>query len=215
MYNYCPRDRVLIIGDKVIDAPMTYPTRRNEITALYDHLSNDIITCNDPSVIFDAANVCRLGNDILYLVSKTGNIKGAEWLQSLLGSNYKVHILDNIYRGVHIDSTICPVREGLVVLNADRINDTNVPSVFKSWDKIWMASNELIPKSFINYPYASNYISLNFLSINPNLIVCDPNQVILHEKLDKYNVSCIGLDLRHSRTLGGGHHCVTLDLWRE
>ena len=35
------------------------------------------------------------------------------------------------------------------------------------------------------------------------------------EELEKRNVKTIGIELRHSRTLGGGHHCVTLDLERE
>ena len=214
MYNYCPRDRVLIIGDKIIDAPMLYPTRKKEIEALSHLFDREIISCRDHEAIFDAANICRLGNDLLYLVSESGNVKGAEWLQKILGSKYKVHVLDNIYSGVHIDSTISPVRDGLVVLNGDRINDYNLPEVFKKWDKIFIKGNDIISQDFIDYPYASKYIALNFLTINPNLVICDPNQTYLRNKLEEKNVETIGIELRHSRTLGGGHHCVTLDLER-
>lgn len=215
MYNYCPRDRLLVVGNKVIDAPMLYPTRQREIEALSHLLDVEIISCNDPEATFDAANVCRLGKDLLYLVSESGNIKGAEWLQKTLGSNYCVHILDNIYAGVHIDSTISPVAEGLVVLNGDRINDKNLPEVFKKWDKIYVTGNNIIPQEFEDYPYASKYIALNFLTVNPNLVICDPHQKYLRDELLKRNVETIGIELRHSRTLGGGHHCVTLDLERE
>jgi N-dimethylarginine dimethylaminohydrolase len=214
MYNYCPRDRVLIIGKNIIDAPMLYPTRKQEIHAIDHMLTETIITCTDHEVVFDAANICRLGKDLLYLVSDSGNRKGAEWLQKILPT-HKVHILDNIYSGVHIDSTIIPVREGLVVLNADRINQNNLPDIFKTWDKIWISGQDIIPQEFIGYPYASKYIALNFLTINPYLVVCDPKQYFLRSQLGKYNVESIGIDLRHSRTLGGGHHCVTLDLLRE
>jgi N-dimethylarginine dimethylaminohydrolase len=213
MYNYCPRDRVLIVGDTVIDAPMLYPTRKKEIDALSSFIG-DPISCNDPNIVFDAANICRLGNDLLYLVSESGNYEGARWLQDTLGGQYQVHILDNIYNGVHIDSTISPIREGLVVLNADRINNNNLPTIFESWDKIWIAGDDIIPQSFVNYPYASKYIALNFLTINSNLVICDPFQTHLRKQLEKYQVDSIGVDLRHSRTLGGGHHCVTLDLMR-
>ena len=213
MYNYCPRDRVLVVGDTVIDAPMLYPTRKKELSAI-NHLLNDrTIVCEDSSVIFDAANICRLGQDLLYLVSDSGNIAGANWLQQIL-PEHRIHILDNIYSGVHIDSTISPVREGLVVLNADRINNNNLPTVFKHWDKIWIEGTNIIPQGFVNYPYASKYIALNFLTINPNLVICDPNQTYLRAKLYKHRVETIGVELRHSRTLGGGHHCVTLDLVR-
>jgi len=215
MYNYCPRDRLLIVGNKVIDAPMLYPTRKKEIEALQHLLDSDIISCNKKNAVFDAANICRLGKDLLYLVSESGNIAGAKWLQRILGSKFKVHILDNIYSGVHIDSTISPIREGLVVLNGDRINSTNLPSVFKNWDKIYIKSGQIIAQNFINYPYASHYIALNFLTVNPNLVICDPAQTYLRHELDKKNVETIGVELRHSRTLGGGHHCVTLDLERN
>lgn len=214
LYNYCPRDRVLVVGDTAIDAPMLYSTRKKEIEAITNYIGENIITCTDPNATFDAANICRLGKDLLYLVSDSGNKAGAEWLQSVL-PNHKVHILDNIYSGVHIDSTISPVREGLVVLNADRINSNNLPDVFKSWDKIWISGDDLHAQGFTGYPYASKYISLNFLTVNPNLIICDPHQLYLRTELEKYDVESIGVELRHSRTLGGGHHCVTLDLVRD
>ncbi len=214
MYNYCPRDRVLIVGKNIIDAPMLYPTRKKELSAIEHLFDSTIITCTEKDTIFDAANICRLGKDLLYLVSDSGNRKGAEWLQKIL-SDYKIHILDNIYSGVHIDSTISPVREGLVVLNADRINNNNLPEIFKYWDKIWISGDDIIPQNFVDYPYASKYIALNFLTVNPNLIICDPKQLHLRKELSKYQVESIGVDLRHSRTLGGGHHCVTLDLLRK
>lgn len=215
LYNYCPRDRVLIIGDKIIDAPMVYPTRIKEIDALSHLFDKDVISCNDPEVFFDAANICRLGKDLLYLVSQSGNKKGAEWLQKILGQSYKVHVLDNIYSGVHIDSTISPVREGLVVLNSDRINGGNCPKIFESWDKIYVGSNEIVSQNFHKYPYASKYIALNFLAINSSTIICDPKQKFLINELEKRNIKCLGVELRQSRTLGGGHHCVTLDLQRD
>lgn len=214
MYNYCPRDRVLIVGNKVIDAPMAYPTRIPEINALQHILPHDVIKCEDPNVYFDAANVARINNDLLYLVSDSGNYNGALWLQSVLGTDYTVHILDNVYSGVHIDSTISLVRDGLVVINRDRIGPHNLPNIFKNWDIIYMSGDEITPQSFIDYPYASNYIALNFLTVNPNLVICDPHQKILRKKLDKFGVDTIGVELRHSRTLGGGHHCATLDIHR-
>ena len=214
MYNYCPRDRILILGNNIIDAPMTFPTRKPEIKAIEEYLKGPRYVCHDEEVFFDAANVCRLGKDLIYLVSDSGNVEGGLWL-SVMFPEYKVYTLENAYGGVHIDSTIVPVREGLVVLNADRINHKNLPEPFWYWDKIWISKNEIKEKSFYKYPYASNYIGLNFLSVNPNLVICDPEQTYLREQLNRFGVETIGVDLRHSRTLGGGHHCVTLDLVRQ
>ncbi len=210
MYNYCPRDRLLILGDKVIDAPMMFPTRKKEIEALTTLIDADIIGCDDPEAMFDAANICRLNKDLLYLVSESGNLAGAEWLKRKF-PEYNVHVLSD-YGGVHIDSTIVPVREGLVILNKDRIKE--VPEPLKKWDKIWVGKEDLRERKFVDYPYASNYIALNILTLRDNLVLCDPNQTYLREKLGDHNIMSLGVDLRHARTLGGGHHCVTLDLRR-
>jgi len=43
----------------------------------------------------------------------------------------------------------------------------------------------------------------------------DKYQTDLIKKLEQQHFTVIPLELRHSRTLGGGFHCVTLDLWRE
>lgn len=213
MYNYCPRDRVLIIGDKVINCPMMFPCRMPEILALQDYLG-EVITCDDETAFFDAANVCRLGKDLLYLVSDSGNIEGAGWLQRILGDDYKVHVIENVYQGVHIDSTIVPLREGLVMLNGDRLNKDTCPDVLKSWDKIWITKEDIESKDFYQYPYASDYIAMNVLSINESNVICDTNQRLIRDKIEKNHISTYGVEMTHSRTLGGGHHCVTLDLQR-
>lgn len=214
-YGYCPRDTVLIIGNRIIRAPTLLSSRRHEWETLQHTWNGHSVTVpDDPAAMFDAANICRLDRDILYLISSTGNIAGAHWLQDFLGKEYRVHILDNIYNGVHIDSTISPVREGLVVLNASRINNNNLPTVFKDWDKIWMHEDELAAQPFEHYPYASNWIGLNFLMVNERLAIVDPKQKILQFKLNASGIETIGVDLTASRTLGGAHHCCTLDLLR-
>lgn len=238
MYNYCPRDVLLVIDDLVIECPMSYRSRQDEAIC-YSNIRNqaikagarwisaprprlltkdtyvngDNLVLSEDEPIFDAANVLRVNNDLLYLISASGNKLGAEWLQNVVGSKYKVHILENVYAAAHIDSTITVLRDGLVVLNGSRINDTNCPSIFKDWDKIYV--DDVYPNSFYNYPYASKWIALNMLSVNPNTVICDYQQTNLIKLLEKKKIDVIPLQLRHSRTLGGGFHCVTLDLFRS
>lgn len=237
MYNYCPRDVLLVVGDTVIECPMVYRSRQMEAEA-YWHIRNRAIEdgarwlaaprprlltldnfvldgniiLSEREPMFDAANILRHNNDILYLVSNSGNRLGAKWLQNILGNNYRVHIIDNLYSYAHIDSTISILRDGLVVLNASRVNQDNCPRLFDGWKKIYI--NDVVPQSFYKYPYASKWIALNMLSIDPNTVIVDKNQIDLIDKLGKCGVEVIPLELRHSRTLGGGFHCVTLDLER-
>jgi len=206
--NYSPRDRLLIVDDVVIDCPMAYACRECELPS-YSFLEVDYVRGGGR---WDAANVCRLNDDLLYLVSESGDLEGARWLQDYFADTKRVHILD-CYQGTHIDSTISPVREGLVCLNASRITEDTVPEPLKSWDKIWV--HEMSHQDFYEYPYASNWIGMNFLVVNPNLVVCDPKQEWLRKELAKWGVETECVDLRHSRTLGGGHHCTTLDLIRN
>lgn len=214
-YNYCPRDRFLIHGMTVIDAAMLYPCRDMEREA-YDDLwfeSEQLITQDrEFGLIMDAANVLRLGPEkMLFLESSSGNRAAYEWLCATLPwANIE---LCNFYSGVHIDSTIMPVREGLVLLNASRVTPDNCPRVFDDWEKIWIT--DVAERDFFEFPYASKWIGMNLLSVDPKTVIVDQLQTNLITQLEKHNFEVIPLELRHSRTLGGGFHCVTLDLWRE
>jgi N-dimethylarginine dimethylaminohydrolase len=177
-----------------------------------ENIVDDSLQLTELEPVFDAANICRLGKDLLYLVSCSGNRIGAKWLQNVLGSEYKVHICD-MYNSSHIDSTITPIAEGTVVLNGSRVNPGNVPDVFKDWDQIYI--HDIAPRSFHEYPYASSWIGINMLAVNQKTVIVDEIQTDLIKLLEKKNFTVVPLPLRHSRTLGGGFHCVTLDLWRE
>lgn len=214
MYNYCPRDRFLVYGDTIVDPAMMYPCRDMELQCYHDIVDsakNYVHMPRNEGMVLDAANICRLGSTWLFLESPSGNRKAYDWLCNQFPD---VTIeLCNFYSGVHIDSTIVPIREGLVVLNASRVNENNCPQALKDWDKIWV--EDVVPQKFYNYPYASKWIGLNMLSISPNMVIVDQAQTQLIRQLEKYDVGAIHMDLRHSRTLGGGFHCVTLDLHRE
>ena len=122
-------------------------------------------------------------------------------------------IRDSFYSGVHIDSTIAPLREGLVMLNASRVNQVNCPKAFDGWEKIWV--QDVVAQDFYEYPYASKWVGMNVLSVDENTVIIDAAQTRLIKDLEHCGIDCIPLTLRHARTLGGSFHCVTLDLVRE
>jgi N-dimethylarginine dimethylaminohydrolase len=214
MYNYCPRDRLIVYGNTIIDPAMMYPCRDMEVEALEEVIfrSDTVLRMpRDEGMILDAANVLRLNDSLLFLESASGNRKAAHWVQQKL-PNVKVEIC-NFYSGVHIDSTIVPLREGLVMVNASRVNMSNLPSLFSKWEIIWI--DEVVEQGFYQYPYASKWIALNMLVVDPYTVIVDKKQDKIIKILESYNFTVIPLELRHSRTLGGGFHCVTLDLIRE
>lgn len=214
MYNYCPRDRLLVAGSTVVDCAMMYPCRDMEILALDVAVGSarDIFTMpRDQGMILDAANICRLNDTWLYLESYSGNMAAHRWLQERF-PNINIEVC-RFYQGVHIDSTIVPLREGLVMLNASRVTQDSLPKCLESWEKIWVS--DVVAQPFYQYPYASKWIAMNTLSIDPDTVIVDAAQKEIITILESKGMTVIPHTLRHSRTLGGGFHCVTLDLWRE
>jgi glycine amidinotransferase/scyllo-inosamine-4-phosphate amidinotransferase 1 len=216
MYNYCPRDRILVYGDTMIDVNMMYPCRNQEIASYYRLMSEaqQILTMpRNAGMILDAANICRLGDTWLFLESASGNRAAYEWLCEKFP---KITIeLCNFYSGVHIDSTITPLREGLVLLNASRVNESNCPQAFQNWEKIYITEDQIVAQDFYQYPYASKWIAMNMLAVDPETVIIDAAQTHLIDLLKTKGIDSIPLTLSHSRTLGGGFHCVTLDTQRR
>ena len=214
MYNYCPRDRLLVYGNTIVNPAMMYPCRDMELQCYHDIVDaaeHYHFMPRNEGMVLDAANVLRLNDKMLFLESASGNRAAYEWLKSVFPD---VEIeLCNFYAGVHIDSTIVALREGLVMLNASRVKFDNVPKVFDGWQKIWV--NDVVAQGFHEYPYASKWIAMNMLTVDPETVIVDRHQTELIKTLESYRFTVIPLELRHSRTLGGGFHCVTLDLVRS
>jgi len=214
MYNYCPRDRLLIAGDRIVDCAMMYPCRDQEIDCLESVTGQTAKILHMPrnqGLVLDAANICRLGDTWLFLESASGNRAAYEWLCAQL-PDIKIELC-NFYAGVHIDSTIVPIHEGLVMLNASRVRPDQCPRAFDDWEKIWI--DDVVEQPFYQYPYASKWIGMNVLVVDPRTVIVDAAQTRIMDLLDLCGSEVIPMTLRHSRTLGGGFHCVTLDLWRQ
>jgi N-dimethylarginine dimethylaminohydrolase len=239
-YNYCPRDVLLPIGQTVIETPMVLRSRyfepfaykellleyfesgANWISAPKPRLLDDTYNVrpesgsvlNNHEPLFDAANVLRVGRDILYLLSCSGNMLGLRWLQRVLGDGYRVHPVAGVYEGTHLDTTIALIRPGLVLLNPERIGQGQVPAVLTNWDVIW--SPEMADTGYAwAYPRASIWQGMNLIMINPGLAVVNDLQVQLIRVLEKHGVDVVPLRMRHARTLSGGFHCVSVDIRRR
>ena len=192
---------------------------------------------SEREILFEAANTLRMGRDLLYLVSSSGNNLAAQWLQSVLGDEYRVHTTSDIYRSSHIDSTAMCLRPGVVMLNSTRVNDNNCPKIFDKWDKIYFSDvaptseNELRFQKNVRDPIgrqlndlgfktnlhemSSPWVGMNFLSIDQETVVVDERQTKLINILEKNKFTVVPIRMRHIYTQGGGIHCATLDTVRD
>lgn len=234
-YNYCPRDVIFTHKDISIATPMPLRCRKDAWKPLrhyFDELqivsydyedsfynekcvnNKDILSLTETAPAFDAANIIRANDDVLYLVSNSGNVAGAELLETLLGTETRVHKLQNVYSYMHIDTTVVFLREGLMLLNPERIKDVSVlPEPFRSWDVIWCPEPEDIGH-YPNYNHASEWVNMNLFSVNPNLVALEEHQTETRKALEQHGIECAMLPVRQGRTLSGIFHCVTLDLER-
>ena len=118
-YNYCPRDTVLAHDDLILATPMALSSRRDEWRASKSHFNFDnlvvapkpehtdtynsaclgnpnVLALREYEPIFDAANILRANDDLFYLVSNTGNKKGAEYFQGVVGPSKRGHTIENV-----------------------------------------------------------------------------------------------------------------------
>jgi len=164
--------------------------------------------------IFDAANVLKFDDKLLYMKSSTANQAGADWLQNVVGTEFEVITWDKIYAHAHIDSTLISLKKDLILINGSRVDSADrLPKFLRNHRKIWV--NEMKEQKFYKFPYASKWIGMNILSINEETVMIDTIQKNLINQLKAEGFECLQVPLRQSRTLGGGHHCITCDLERE
>ena len=194
------------------------------------------VKLKEDEILFEAANTLRMGKDLLYLVSRSGNFVGAQWLQNILGSEYRVHTTDQLYRSSHIDSTALALRPGLVLLNGSRVTEATCPQFLKKWKCVYFNDIVATPERTVKFQndvrkrvhrelkkigvdsaldaMASPWIGMNFLSLDPSTVVVDKIQVPLIKLLEQNGLTVVPISFRHSYFMGG-IHCSTLDTVRE
>lgn len=264
MYNM--RDLHLVVGDSVIESPSQERHRQIEANGLHDiwydyfrqgcrwiaapkpKLRGEYMVTfhengqrhqklTEEEILFEAANIVRVGKDLLYLVSRSGNYLGAQWIQRILGSEYRVHTTEEIYRASHIDSTVMCLKPGLVLFNGSRVNSKNCPKIFETWDKIYFSDIVPTPVSTLEFHestrkrahrelaklgittdidhLASDWIGMNFLSLDQETVIVDSRQTALIKILESYKLTTIPIPFRHAHLMKGGIHCSTLDTVRD
>lgn len=207
---------------------------------LHQHLSHGLNETfhylDEDEIIFDAANIIRLGRDILFLVSSTGNRKAVKWLANALGPDYRVHET-HAYRSSHLDSTILPLREGAVLLNGARVAERTCPEVFSGWNKFYFTDVAPVPSaetdfhqsvrlpvykelmdmgvtSHLNH-ISSPWAGMNVMSIDPNTVLVHDQQREMIKMLESQKFNVVPVQMRHCYTMLGGLHCTTLDVIRR
>lgn len=239
MQFYNVRDIAFVIDNTIVESAMSVRTRYFEQYSIQhifkqkflegakwlsmpkpklsdDHYSLNVfpdIPTHEP--LLDGANILRMGDDLLVSTNLTANKMGVEWLRRHF-PNHRIHEIDLTHKVTsHIDTTFTVLKEGVVLINEERIKEDEVPDLFKDWTKVFITKDiiaDVQPK--VKKGIASKWVGMNMFSIDPNNVCVDASQERLMEVISQY-VNPIPIPMKHSRILGGGLHCCTLDLLRN
>ena len=166
--------------------------------------------------LFDAADVLRMGRDLVVQHGFTTNLKGIEWLRRHF-PDHRVHAVN--FPGdpypIHIDATFTPLRPGLILNNPKRRLPDEQRRLFSKngWEIV-----DAAPPAHNRPPplcYSSVWLSMNVLVLDPGTVCVEKSEVYQAEQLDRLGMEVVEVELRDAYAFGGGLHCSTADVLRE
>jgi glycine amidinotransferase len=165
--------------------------------------------------LFDAADVARFGKDLFVQQSMVTNRSGIDWLQRHY-PDHRIHMVR--YKEIlpwHIDSTLIPLREGLVMINPIRTPLEPQNELFEKngWEVIYAPKTVLKKKRPMTF--CSLWLNMNLLVIDPKTVCVEASETPVMELLDKYGFEVIPVPFYEVSPFGGGLHCATADVYRE
>ena len=166
--------------------------------------------------LFDAADVVRFGKDLFVQNSMVTNIAGIDWLRRQY-PDHRVHeVRYKELKPWHMDSTLIPLRPGLVMINP--IRTPLVEAQHELFEKNgWEVL--LAPKSVLKkkrpMTFCSIWLNMNLLVLDPKTVCVEASETPVMELLDKHGFEVIPVPFYEVSPFGGGLHCSTADVYRE
>lgn len=182
-----------------------------------DRSKNDKWVINNSRPAFDTADFMRFGKTIIGQYSHVTNQAGVDYIQKNLPEGYKIEILEvDDPNAMHIDTTILPLREGLLVYNPKKVTEASLRrhKVLADWDLRAYPFTSKEPEDPPLY-MTSPWLSLNALVLDGRKVVVEASDGDTLEWYESLGMECISCPFRHVNSIGGSFHCATVDLARE
>ncbi|OAA74898.1 amidinotransferase [Akanthomyces lecanii RCEF 1005] len=183
----------------------------------FDPLTDWAINNSRPA--FDAADFMRLGKHIIGQLSHVTNEKGVDYLRALLPDGHTLELIEPNYSMVmHIDTTILPLRKGLLVYNPQYIGEDQLHGLkaLEGWElhPYHLPRRPDLPDGPEQY-MASRWLVLNGLSLDDKHIFIEAKAEAFGKWIkEKFDIEPIMLPFQHVNSIGGSFHCATVDLVR-
>lgn len=179
-------------------------------------VAKKIFATTEEDILFDAADVCRMGKDLFVQHGVTCNLKGIDWIKRHF-PNHRVHAVN--FPGdpfpFHIDASLVPLRPGLILNNPERPLPKEQRKIFEINDWEIVKGAQPAHKKPPPLCWSSVWISMNVFMVDPKTVCVEASEVHQMEQLDKLGFEVIPVPFRETFAFGGGMHCATNDVCRE
>jgi glycine amidinotransferase len=180
----------------------------------FDIADGPLLTDFEP--VFDAASFARFGRDIFWQPDLVSNEFGAAWLARHLGPGFRLHkITFREPTPTHMDTTLVPVRPGIVLTNPQRPCIDGALQVFadNGWRLVPAPASVRSGRGAARD--VSNWISMNILMLDERTAVVEAAETPTIELLRSLGCEVIPCAFDRVYAFGGGLHCCTADIRRD
>lgn len=182
-----------------------------------DGTKNNKWVINNSRPAFDTADFMRFGKTIIGQSSHVTNQAGIDYVQEHLPPGYNIELLDvDDPHAMHIDTTILPLREGLLVYNPNKVTEVSLRkhAVLKDWD---LQPYPFTPEERDDPPLymCSPWLCLNVLVLDGKKVIVEASDVRSMRWFESLGMECIPCPFQHVNSIGGSFHCATVDLVRD
>jgi N-dimethylarginine dimethylaminohydrolase len=210
------RDPMIVVGDHAIEGSLRIQCRQRERFGLRAHLQKAAIErgARWTSVplgwlngvdgpFLEGGDTLLNGREVYVGMSGcASDMAGVDWLQALLGDQYRVIPVALRSDVLHLDNALALIRPGLLVWCPDRLID-GLPMSLRDWEAITVSKAESVR------------LATNILVLDEGCVIADSDNARVIGELRQQRLDVIPLPFDGPIRLGGGLRSAHHPLWRE
>jgi glycine amidinotransferase len=211
-----PRDAMIVVGDHVIDASLRLLCRQRERYGLRPIIQQAVqqrgarwssVPLGSPGCVdgpfLEGGDTLLNGREIYVGISGcASDLAGADWLQALLGDDYRVLAVAMKSNVLHLDCCLALIKPGLLVYCPEKLID-GLPLSLRAWDKIAVSTDE------------ANRLATNGMVLEEGRVIVDSDSSRVIGELRKRGIDVIPLPFDGPVKVGGAMRCAHHPLLRE
>jgi glycine amidinotransferase len=211
-----PRDAMIVVGNHVIDASLRLKCRQRERFGLRPIIQRAVqqhgarwssVPLGSPDCVdgpfLEGGDTILNGHEIYVGMSGcASDLAGIDWLQALLGENYRVVPVALRSDVLHLDCVLALIKPGLLVHCPQKLID-GLPMSLRDWDNIEVSVEE------------ATRMATNALVLEQDRVIVDADNRRVIDELRKRRVEVMSIPFDGPISCVGGLRCAHHPLWRE